>query len=87
MEFLADYAGFLARTATVVVAIVVVLAAVAALRGRNRARSGHLEIRKLNDFFTGRGRQLLNATNQGMEFEAQTSGTGSAATGQAAQNR
>jgi len=42
---------------------------------------------ELNDFFTGRGRQLLNATNQGMEFEAQTSGTGSAATGQAAQNR
>ncbi|HTO17747.1 MAG TPA: protease SohB [Pseudomonas sp.] len=53
MEFLADYAGFLARTVTVVVAILVVLAAVAALRGRNRARGGQLEVRKLNEFFTG----------------------------------
>src|SRR5690606_32952607 len=53
VEFLADYAGFLARTVTVVVAILVVLAAVAALRGRNRARDGHLEVRKLNEFFTG----------------------------------
>jgi serine protease SohB len=53
VEFLADYAGFLARTVTVVVAILVVLAAVAALRGRNRARGGQLEVRKLNEFFTG----------------------------------
>ncbi|HLT04771.1 MAG TPA: protease SohB [Pseudomonas sp.] len=53
MEFLADYAGFLARTVTIVVATLVVLAAIAALRGRNRARGGHLEVRKLNDFFTG----------------------------------
>ena len=53
MEFLVDYAGFLARTVTVVVAILVVLAAIAVLRGRNRARSGYLEVRKLNDFFTG----------------------------------
>src|SRR5690606_38942119 len=53
VEFLADYAGFLARTVTIVVATLVVLAAIAALRGRNRARGGHLEVRKLNDFFTG----------------------------------
>src|SRR5690606_33852067 len=53
VEFLADYAGFLARTVTIVVAILMVLAAIAALRGRNRTRGGHLEVRKLNDFFTG----------------------------------
>ena len=52
VEFFAEYAGFLARTVTVLVAILVVLAAVAALRGRNRrVASGHLDVRKLNDFY------------------------------------
>lgn len=51
MEFLLDYAGFLARTLTVVVAVVVVLVVIAALRGRGRRSSGHLEVRKLNDFY------------------------------------
>src|SRR5690606_33182819 len=53
VEFLADYAGFLARVVTLVVAILVVLAAIAALRGRSRSRGGQLEVRKLNDFFKG----------------------------------
>ena len=51
MEFLLDYAGFLARTFTVLVAVLVVLVVVAALRGRGRRSSGHLEVRKLNDFY------------------------------------
>ncbi len=52
VEFFAEYAGFLARTVTVLVAILVVLAAIAALRGRNRrVASGHLDVRKLNDFY------------------------------------
>lgn len=52
MEFLADYAGFLARTFTVLVAVVVVLIVIAALRGRGRrGSSGHLEVHKLNDFY------------------------------------
>jgi tight adherence protein C len=42
---------------------------------------------ELNDFFSGRGRELLNATNQGMEYEAPASGTGTAGTGRAATNR
>lgn len=53
MEFLADYAGFLARVVTLVVAILMVLAAIAALRGRSRSRGGQLEVHKLNDFFKG----------------------------------
>ncbi|WP_375739480.1 protease SohB [Pseudomonas boanensis] len=52
MEFFAEYAGFLARTVTLVVAILVILAAIAALRSRNRrVGAGHLDVRKLNDFF------------------------------------
>ncbi|PXB90791.1 protease SohB, partial [Pseudomonas aeruginosa] len=34
MEFIAEYAGFLARTVTVLAAIIVVLVVIVALRGR-----------------------------------------------------
>ncbi|MES2870498.1 MAG: protease SohB [Pseudomonadota bacterium] len=52
MEFLAEYASFLAKTVTLVVAILVVLVMLAALRGKGRRRSaGQLQISKLNDFY------------------------------------
>lgn len=51
MEFLAEYAGFLAKTVTLVVAILVVLAAIAVLRGKDRKRGGQLDVHKLNDFY------------------------------------
>ena len=51
MEFLSEYAGFLAKTLTLVVAIVLVLAAVAATRGKGRRSSGQLQVHKLNDFY------------------------------------
>jgi len=54
VEFLADYASFLAKTLTVVLAILVVLLTIAALRGRGRGRSsGQLNVHKLNDFYKG----------------------------------
>lgn len=54
MEFLADYASFLAKTVTLVVAIVVVLVAIASLRGKGRRRSaGQLQVTRLNDFYKG----------------------------------
>ena len=54
MEFLADYASFLAKTLTVALAILVVLLALAVLRGRGRNRSsGQLNVHKLNDFYKG----------------------------------
>ena len=40
MEFLAEYASFLAKTATLVIAILVVLSAIAGLRGKGRRKSG-----------------------------------------------
>ncbi|AYC32864.1 protease SohB [Pseudomonas cavernae] len=52
MEFLADYAGFLAKTVTLVVAILLILAAIAVLRSKGRGKgTGHLEVHKLNDFY------------------------------------
>nr|WP_314571189.1 protease SohB [uncultured Pseudomonas sp.] len=52
MEFLADYAGFLIRTVTLVVAILVVLAAIASLRAKGRRKpAGQLQVSKLNDFY------------------------------------
>ncbi len=54
MEFLSEYASFLAKTVTLVIAILVVLASFAALRSKGRRKSaGHLQVSKLNDFYKG----------------------------------
>lgn len=53
MEHLYEYLGFLARTATLLVAILIVLSGIAALaQKRQQHPQGHLEIRKLNEHFT-----------------------------------
>ncbi|MFO2463058.1 protease SohB [Pseudomonas sp. 15FMM2] len=52
MEFLAEYASFLAKTVTLVVAILVVLISFAALRSKGRRKNaGQLQVSKLNDFY------------------------------------
>ncbi|WP_313084801.1 protease SohB [Pseudomonas sp.] len=52
MEFLADYASFLAKTVTLLAAVLVVLVALASLRrGRGKQSGGHLDVQKLNDFY------------------------------------
>lgn len=51
MEFFTDYMGFLAKTATLVVAILIVVAAVAAARGKGRRKGGQLQVHKLNDAY------------------------------------
>ncbi|TFF14059.1 protease SohB [Pseudomonas sp. BCA14] len=54
MDFLAEYASFLAKTVTLVVAILVVLISFAALRSKGRRKSaGHLQVSKLNEFYKG----------------------------------
>lgn len=54
MEFMAEYAIFLAKTVTLVVAILIVLAAFASLRSKGRRKSaGQLHVSKLNDFYKG----------------------------------
>jgi serine protease SohB len=51
VEFFAEYIGFLAKTVTLVVAILLVLVTIAALRSKGRQGAGQLQVNKLNDFF------------------------------------
>lgn len=51
MDFLLEYAGFLARAVTVLIVILVVLAMATALRSRGRTRAGELLVTNLNDFY------------------------------------
>jgi len=54
VEFVLEYASFLAKTVTLVIAIVVVLVTAATLRSKGRRRSaGQLQVSKLNDFYKG----------------------------------
>ena len=54
MEFLSEYASFLAKTVTLVIAILVVLVTAASLRGKGRRKgAGQLHVSKLNDFYKG----------------------------------
>lgn len=72
MEFLADYASFLAKTVTLVVAILVVLIALASLRrGRGKQGGGHLEVQKLNDFYKSMRERLEQALVDKDQLKAQ----------------
>lgn len=52
VEFLLDYADFLLRTLTVLVAVIVVLVTIAALRSKGRGKAaGQLQVQRLNDFY------------------------------------
>ncbi|WP_122739616.1 protease SohB [Pseudomonas viridiflava] len=54
MEFVVDYASFLAKTVTLVIAIIVVLVAIASMRGKGRRKTaGQLQVTRLNDFYKG----------------------------------
>ncbi|MNO68921.1 putative protease SohB [compost metagenome] len=71
MEFLADYASFLAKTFTVLVAVVVILVVVAALRDRGRRTGGgHLDVRKLNDFYKELRERLQHSVLDKDRFKA-----------------
>ncbi len=72
MEFLADYASFLAKTVTLVVAIIVVLVALASLRrGRGKQAGGHLEVHKLNDFYKSMRERLEQSLVEKDQLKAQ----------------
>lgn len=51
MDFLLEYAGFLARAVTVLVVIVVVLSVAASLRSRGRSKGGELLVSSMNEFY------------------------------------
>ena len=52
MDFLLEYAGFLARAVTVLIVIVVVLSVATSLRSRGRTKTGELHVSSLNEFYT-----------------------------------
>ena len=52
MEILFGYLEFLAKVATVVIAVIVVFGALSAIRRRGRHSPGQLRVKKLNEFFS-----------------------------------
>ena len=52
MDFLLEYAGFLARAVTVLIVIVLILSFAAAMRSRGRVRAGELLVSDLNEFYS-----------------------------------
>lgn len=71
MEFLVEYANFLAKTVTLVVAILIVLAAFASLRSKGRRKSaGQLQVSKLNDFYKGLRERLEQSLLDKDRFKA-----------------
>lgn len=62
MEFLSEYLGFLARTATLVIAVLIVMAGIASLRAKGRRKGGgQLQVTRLNDFYKGLRERLESA--------------------------
>lgn len=62
VEFLSEYLGFLARTVTLVIAVLVLFAGIASLRSKGRRKSGgQLQVTRLNDLYKGL-RERLEAT-------------------------
>jgi len=51
VDFLLEYAGFLARAVTVLVVIVVLLSVAASLRSRGRSKGGELLVSSMNEFY------------------------------------
>ena len=52
MEFLLEYAGFLARAVTILLVVIVILSVATAMRARGRTRSGELMVSSLNEFYS-----------------------------------
>ncbi|WP_175650590.1 protease SohB [Pseudomonas sp. Marseille-P9899] len=71
MEFLAEYASFLAKTATLVIAVLVVLSAIAGLRGKGRRKAGgHLQVTRLNEFYKDLRERLESGLLEKSELKA-----------------
>ena len=64
MEFLAEYGLFLAKVATVVIAVVIIVSAVVTVgQKKQQADKGHLEITPLNQQFNDMSEAMLIASS------------------------
>jgi len=71
IEFLVEYGMFLAKIVTFVVAIIVVIGFVVSIGQKNiEHRSGHLEIKKINDKFRHMEEALLSVVLDSHAFKA-----------------
>ncbi|MBB3104002.1 protease SohB [Azomonas macrocytogenes] len=71
MEFLGDYAVFLAKVSTVVIAVIIVLVTIVVLRrDRGRQNNRHLEVHKLNDSYKMLREKLEQALLEKDELKA-----------------
>ena len=61
MELLFDYLGFLAKTATIVVAALIILSAVASQRAMRGAPMGHIQVVRLNELLHDMRRTIEDA--------------------------
>lgn len=58
MDFILEYAGFLLRAVTVVIAIAIILALVASAKSRGKRKEGSLHVKSLNEFYGDLKQQL-----------------------------
>ncbi|WP_312934756.1 protease SohB [Pseudomonas sp.] len=71
MDFLAEYASFLAKTATLVIALLIVLSAFVGLRGKGRRKAGgQLHVTRLNDFYKELRERLESGLLEKTELKA-----------------
>nr|BFE89674.1 protease SohB [Pseudomonas brassicacearum subsp. brassicacearum] len=86
--FFIEYAGFLAKTVTLVIAILVVLASFAALRSKGRRKStGQLQVSKLNDFYKGLRERLEQTLLDKDQLKALRKAEGKAEKGREEKNK
>lgn len=75
MEFLSDYGLFLAKTATVLIGIIIIVSLVSALSQRGAGKKehhGHIEVTKLNEWYRHMGDTLRKAVLDSHLFKHQT---------------
>lgn len=69
MEFLSSYAEFLAKTVTIVLAVLFILFAAMALRRKGRLLPGQLRVKKLNYLYLKLQQQLEQSVLDKAQFK------------------
>lgn len=70
MDFLLEYAGFLARAVTVLIVVLVILSFATAMRARGRTRSGELLVSSLNEFYADLKEQVEHSVLDKSQLKA-----------------